>query len=323
MNRAQQRPVLPEPAPVFAGNAAPLFPDAPETWKAHLAEAHGDVEEIDPKISAHYHASAKLYKHWSPEGHLHFGYWRWPLNPFARKRLLEELVYQVADRLDPAAGMRLADLGCGYGTAARLVAQRYGCTVDAITAVEEQALEGTTAALVQGVADRVTMHHRDFRHTRLAADSLDGVYALESMDYGTGTAKEDVLAEAARILKPGARFAMAGGFLLNEPTGVRARMVRTTNEGWAIPCLAQRDAFVAAMERVGFTRIEVRDISWRMGPCALHGPLLMLWLEAKRLLTGGKLTVLERAHLRSCMLGIALGTQRDLFRYLMITAVKA
>lgn len=276
-----------------------------------------------PGVQAHFHASADLYKRWSPQGHLHFGFWRWPMSPFDRRAMLDELVRQVVRELRARQGDRLADLGCGYGAAARLVAHELGARMEAITIVEEQAIEGQVAALAAGIDHLVRMRHADFRRTGLADGSLDGAYALESLCYGKGAAKADVIAEIARIIKPGGRLALVDGFLLKRPAGLRARMVRTVEQGWALPCFPQRDAFIDALDAQGFADIRVRDLSWNVAPCAAHGPILMVqgWIE--RRLNGTRLNALERAHLRSCLLGIALGTQRDLFRYLMITATKA
>ncbi|MFZ1694274.1 MAG: methyltransferase domain-containing protein [Flavobacteriales bacterium] len=276
----------------------------------------------DPEVQAHFHASADLYKRWSPQGHLHFGYWRWPMSPFDRKAMLDELVRQVASELNPRQGDRLADLGCGYGAAARLVAREFDAAVEAITIVEEQAIEGQVAALAAGIDHLVCMRHTDFRQTGLADSSIDGAYALESLCYGTGAAKADVIAEIARIVRPGGRLALVDGFLLKRPTGFRARMVHTVEHGWALPCFPQHDAFIDALDAHGFTDIRVRDLSWNVAPCAAHGPLLMVQGWSERRLNGTRLNALEQAHLKSCLLGIALGTQRNLFRYLMITARK-
>jgi|JI9StandDraft_1071089.scaffolds.fasta_scaffold03047_5 cyclopropane fatty-acyl-phospholipid synthase-like methyltransferase len=277
-------------------------------------------QSADPRVLAHFQASAALYRLWSREGHLHFGYWRWPMSPLDRAAMLDELVHQVVRTLQPMPGERLADLGCGYGASARLVAGTYATSVDAFTIVEQQVMEG------QREADRervdVTMHLRDFRHTGLPAASMDGLYALESLCYGSGRGKDDVLAEAARVLRPRGRIALVDGFISKEPQGFRRRMVRTVEEGWAVPCFPREQHFLAAMTKAGFTDIAVRDLSWHVAPSALHGLPLMAWTELKRVFTGVKLDPLERAHLRSCLFGIALGTQRDLFRYLLITGRK-
>jgi len=284
-----------------------------------LSAAHG--QSFDPKVTAHFRASADLYKLWSPEGHLHFGYWHWPMNPFRRKPMLEALVHLIVRELDPKPGKCFADLGCGYGSAARLVATAYDTCVEAFTVVEEQVQEGTTAALADGTSRRVTMKFRDFRDTGLPEASMDGVYALESLCYGTGLGKGDVLAEAARILKPGARLATADGFLVKQARGVRKRMVDTITNGWALPCFPDLACFTEALESNGFADVQVEDLSWKMGPCALHGVPLLAYTLARRSLGKG-MEPLEKAHLRSCALGILLGTQHSLFRYCMVTATR-
>jgi cyclopropane fatty-acyl-phospholipid synthase-like methyltransferase len=275
---------------------------------------------IDPRVIDHFHASAALYELWSAEGHLHFGYWKWPMSPVHRRAMLNAMVYRVVQELHPQRGQRLADLGCGYGASARTVAGMYDTAVEAFTVVPEQAQRGQQLAELERVD--VTMHLRDFRQTALPAASMDGVYALESLCYGGGHGKADVLAEAARILKPGGRIALVDGFIIKPPTGVRASMVRTVERGWAVPCFPRQNAFVQAMERAGFTDIAITDLSWNVAPAAAHGLPLMAWTKLRNLLSGERLAPLEHAHLKSCLYGIALGTQRDLFRYLLITGRK-
>lgn len=320
MTRLSRTSATPDDSPVFSAGNVSILPELPDTVNK-VVEA-GPLQ-MDARVRQHYQRSAALYKCWSPAGHLHFGYWKWPMNPLNRSNMLAEMVDQVVLALLPRPGSRFADLGCGYGTAARRTAELHGCAVTAITAVPQQASEGAAAAIACGMGHSVRMLCGDFRSTDLNSGSLDGVYAIESLDYGAGSDKADVLREAARIIKPGGRFAMAGGFLLKEPRGWRRRLVRITTEGWAIERLADRDAFVRAMKQAGFEVIEVRDISWRLAPSALHGLLLLLRLWVERRFSGDRTSPEERAHLHSCMAGIALGTQVDLFRYLIITARKA
>ena len=280
------------------------------------------TQHFDARVTAHFHASAGLYKLWSPEGHLHFGYWAWPMNPFRRRSMLEALVHHTVKELEPCPGKRFADLGCGYGNAARLVAGTYGARVEAFTVVEEQAHEGAIAALIDGTYERVGIHLRDFRDTALPDASLDGAYALESMCYGTGPTKTDVILEAARVLKPGARLAVADGFLVKQPTGFRKRVVDIVAKGWAVPCFPELNEFKTTLEANGFTDVKVGDWSLRMGPCALHGIPLLAWAIVRQFFRKGQMDALEKAHLRSCGLGILLGTQHDLFRYCKVTATR-
>ncbi len=276
--------------------------------------------EVDPRVMGHYRASAALYRRWSPVGHLHFGWWAWPMDPFGRRAMLEEMAHRVTATLQPVPGHRLADLGCGYGATARAVARRHDLRVEAFTVVPEQAAEGISAAKKEGVD--VTMHLRDFRDTGLLDASVDGVYAIESMCYAAGHGKGDVLREAARILKPGGRLAVADGFVLKSPEGYHKRMLRTVERGWALPCFPRREPFLRELRDAGFHQIRVQDLSWRVVPSAVQGLVMTATTCLRHALIGPPLTALERAHLRSCLLGIFLGTQRDLFSLLMITAVK-
>ena len=277
--------------------------------------------KVNTGVIDHFHASAALYKLWSAEGHLHFGHWTWPMAPWNRKAMLAAMVHRVVRELEPAAGQRIADLGCGYGSSARLVAGTYDTRVDAFTVVPEQVKEGQAKADAERLD--VHMHLRDFRRTDLPDGAVDGVYAIESLCYGTGHGKADVLHEAVRILKPGGRLALVDGFILKPPTGWRNRAVHTVERGWAVPCFPREGAFRRELQRAGFTDIKFTDLSWNVALCAAHGLPLMAWTKLRNAFTGKRLDPLENAHLKSCLYGIGLGTQRDLFRYLLVTATKA
>lgn len=280
------------------------------------------VQRKDPDVLDHFKGSAALYRKWSPEGHLHFGYWKWPMSPFDRRAMLEELVYQVMEPMELRAGGTYADFGCGYGTAAITIARRYNVHVDAYTVVPEQAREGMERAEREKIDDLVTMHHADMRCTGLPDGGMDGVIGMESWCYGTGTAKRDVIREAYRVLRPGGMISLVDGFLVKRPDRLRKPIVDMVQRGWALECFPQRDDFIEALKAEGFRDIKIVDLGSRIGTCALHGPPLMLITMIEHVTRKHRLDRFEWAHLKSCMLGILLGTQLDLFRYLGVTATK-
>ena len=103
------------------------------------------------------------------------------------------------------SGMHLLDVGCGIGGPARYFAER-GCQVTGIDLTEE------FIALATRLTRRVKLEHKaTFRQASaldlpFAADTFDGAYEIH---VGMNIAdKAGVFREVARVLKPGARFAI-------------------------------------------------------------------------------------------------------------------
>ena len=95
-------------------------------------------------------------------------------------------------------GVRLLDLACGSGLALQRAEARGAVChgVDASqTLLDVAALRAPSAAL----------HCGDMAHLPYADESFDAVTVVNGVQYGS----DDVLRETARVLKSGARFAMA------------------------------------------------------------------------------------------------------------------
>ena len=69
----------------------------------------------------------------------------------------------VARKLDLKPGMRLLDVGCGWGGMARHAARTYGVRVVAVTLSRQQAEWGQKAVVEGGLADLVDLRHQDYR----------------------------------------------------------------------------------------------------------------------------------------------------------------
>ena len=75
----------------------------------------------------HYFEGAGMdYYAWSKSFNMHFGYYRWGMNPFNREALLNQMNEEVLRRLEleKIVDPLVLDLGCGLGTISRYMARK-------------------------------------------------------------------------------------------------------------------------------------------------------------------------------------------------------
>ena len=300
-NAISQRAALPAPA------ALPHAPVTPSDTQDYFTEVADD------------------YRAWSPGYNMHFGFWRAGLNPLRREGMLVEMNREVgrALRLDPAQPVCVVDLGCGAGATARTLAIEHP-KLYAVT-VTNVAVQNTIAARLDagaGVADRVAHVEADYARTGLPTAQADGAWAVESACYASGSAKADFAAEAARLLKPGARLVVIDGFLLRRQPGRMAGWLhRLWADSWAVPTLAVRDDFTAALHSSGFEQVEVKSLRWRVAASALHIPVLATRFTLVELWKArGRLSPWRRKHIVASYCALALGLFWRDFDYCMVTA---
>jgi ubiquinone/menaquinone biosynthesis C-methylase UbiE len=111
---------------------------------------------------------------------------------------------QMADALHAGPGQKVADLGCGRGAPGQWLARFTGAALVGID-ISEVALEQARARARQlGITELVSYKLAKFDATGFDAASFDGAMSIDVIwaipDKPAG------FAEAARILKPGARF---------------------------------------------------------------------------------------------------------------------
>jgi ubiquinone/menaquinone biosynthesis C-methylase UbiE len=111
---------------------------------------------------------------------------------------------RIADELRLGPGATLVDLGCGRGGPALWVARETGAHlmgVDFSTVAIEQA---SARAAELGLADQAAFVVGTFADTGLGPESADGAMSEDALQYAPD--KRAAAAEAARILRPGARM---------------------------------------------------------------------------------------------------------------------
>ena len=259
---------------------------------------------------------------------MHFGYWSWQVNPLAREAMLERMNREVLHRLAlPCTGaVRLADLGCGAGATARsIVKNRKHSTVDAVTLVARQIIQGVELNQAAALPNQVRFHLADYVDTGLHANAYDGVYALESACHAPGADKRALVREAARLLRPGGTLVIADALRRNNKPlpGFMERVYRLWCHHWAVNELAEKRALHAALASHGFTDIRFQDISLRLAPSALQIPLFATRFALRELWRARfRLSPLRRGHIVASYAAFLLGMWLPGFGYYMVTARK-
>jgi cyclopropane-fatty-acyl-phospholipid synthase len=93
----------------------------------------------------------------------------------------EEKFDLVARKLGLGPGMRLLDIGCGWGGMARHAATHYGVTVVAVTLSQEQASWGQAAVERQGLSNQVQILHSDYRDA--PGEQYDAVSSIGLLEH--------------------------------------------------------------------------------------------------------------------------------------------
>lgn len=216
-------------------------------------------------IGHHYNVGNEFYRHVLGES-MTYSCAYWPnLGDQADTTTLEQAQWNkcelISRKLALKPGMRLLDVGCGWGTMAVHAAREYGVHVVGVTNSHEQAVGAAKRAAAAGVADLVEIREQDYR------DIDDGPYdAISSIGMAEHVGRAEWGAYAKLLfglLKPGGRLL---NHQITEPPGTP--IAQPTKHG------KQKQTFITAyvfpdgelqsvgrvsdrLEEVGF---EVRDV---------------------------------------------------------------
>jgi MPBQ/MSBQ methyltransferase len=277
-------------------------------------------------LETYYTEAGMDYRAWSRGFNMHFGYFRWPANPFALEPMLEEMSRQVFRRLDLAPGMKVLDLGCGLGAPARTLITEHAVQVTAVTIVEWQIAKARalTEAVTTPRLGRVEWKHGDFMGLDLPSGAYQAAFSIEAACHAPGESKEPFVRECARLLQPGAKLVLADAFMKRAdlPRWYAALLAYMTRS-WAVERFADFAAFTAALDRHGFDLVAAEDVSWRIAPSVMHVPTVTLaFLVGELLLRRRWLSRVRWRHVLACLIAPFIGVGRPYFGYYLVTARK-
>jgi SAM-dependent methyltransferase len=161
---------------------------------------------------------------------------------------------ELADRLPVKPGQHIVDIGCGLGGPARYMARRFQCRVSGVDITEpfvEAANKLTALVRMQG---QVEIEHGDGQRLPYPDSTFDGAYTQHvTMNVADRPA---FFAEAYRVLKPGAFFALTEHGL--GPEGHPHYPVPWSTDGSGAYLVTPAETR-AAVERAGFEAVVIED----------------------------------------------------------------
>lgn len=178
---------------------------------------------------------------------LHLGFWSDDQDGATAAEATDRITDMVADRLAPAPGTEVLDVGCGSGRPAVRIADRHRTHVTGITVSAHQVRLAHARPGAGPGAGRASFQLADAMALPFPDGRFAGAYAIESLLHMSDRAK--AVAEIARTLRPGARlvvldFYQDGGFSAPE-TDVMNPVFQAFRLP-PLPCAGQYEQYMAA-----------------------------------------------------------------------------
>ena len=135
---------------------AAAIPTSPDSFQRYYEEAGPD------------------YAVWSAEFNMHFGFFRWGMNPLNREAMLEQMNLEVLRRLMLAdAAPTVLDMGCGLAATLRSFARRVpSANLSGITLVPWQLEQGQVLNHVDPRAEAIRLHLGNYEKTDFASETF-------------------------------------------------------------------------------------------------------------------------------------------------------
>lgn len=203
------------------------------------------------------------------DSNLHVGYWTGADDASSFQEATEHLTALMVQRLAPSDGQRVLDIGCGIGKPALRLAGAHPVEVVGVSVSPRQIELANARAVEASVADRVRFELADAQQLPYPDASFDAGWFLESLIHMPD--KPQAVAEAARVLRPGATLVVADMF--HEPG-------TDWSEIHPLVTAVTLDTYEPLLTEAGFDVLEVTDVTPHIRvPEPVRGGLRTMMLE--------------------------------------------
>ena len=162
--------------------------EAPSRFKRGLDWAMAKADQINLRAKAssnvahHYDLTRQFYELFLDENRLYtMAYFTDPANSLERAQLDKLALIAAKLRLEPGKceGMRLLDIGCGWGGLGLYLNRHYGIEVVGVSLAPDQVKFANERAAAAGVSDRVQFKLMDYRDVEGPFDRITSVGMIE------------------------------------------------------------------------------------------------------------------------------------------------
>lgn len=204
-------------------------------------------------IASHYDELDRFYREIWGE-HVHHGLW--VRGDETRAQAVRQLAELVAREAGVTKGTRVADIGCGYGATAQLLADELGAEVTGFTISQAQYAIAQARAGGKGNPAYVC---GDWLTNTLAADSFDAAIAIESSEHMD---KPGFFAQAQRVLRPGGRLVVNAWLSCEAPTRNQERwLIEPICREGRMPHLGAESDYRQLAADAGFRLEKFQDVT--------------------------------------------------------------
>lgn len=178
--------------------------------------------------------------------------WQWDQDHYGGLEAVEALARRAAIR----AGMNVLDICAGLGGPARFLAHRFGARVTGVDLTHSRCAAGARLTALVRLTPLVRLVRADAQVLPFRAGAFEAAVSQEGLLHVPD--KGAVLAECARVLRPGGRLAFSDWIARPRLAGNERRRL---SEWMAAVSLQSIDGYRRLLARAGFGRVEAEDLS--------------------------------------------------------------
>lgn len=251
-------------------------------------------------------------------GTKHFGYYPKGKEKITLRQSMRNMTDKLGEAINLPAGSIVLDAGCGEGTTALGIAERFNLKVEGIDLLDFNILNANKRLALTNLKNSVHFSEGDYTKLQFKDEYFDGVYTMETLVHAPDYKK--ALQEFNRVLKKNGKLVL---FEYSLP--MKSHMTR--REYWAFQTIGEGSAmhsfmsftngsFPKILTQAGFRDVKVEDVTDRITPM-----LKRFWnmgiIPYQIITLLGK----QKKYVNTTS-SVELYRYRDKFRYNIITATK-